>query len=178
MPTNSESTWEPSTGVLQIVERFEQAWMGGKPPRMEDYLPTDAGDRPRVLLALVLVDLERRFQAGEAVRAEAYLQRFPELAGDAAGVFRLITAEHQQRRRRDAGLTHKEYVQRFPEHAKELRGHLQAAAAGHQTIRAGAAPTQIKPVQAAPRSDILASPPGGDGEQTQPPGAQAAARPS
>jgi hypothetical protein len=46
----------------------------------------------------VHLELELRLKAGEAARAEEYLARYPELAGDTAALD-LITAEHELRRR-------------------------------------------------------------------------------
>src|SRR5262245_46637714 len=67
----------------QIAERFEQAWHSGTPPRLEDYLPpVGIPERQALLIDLVHIDLQRRLTAGETVRVESYLERYPELASD------------------------------------------------------------------------------------------------
>lgn len=53
MPSGPEPTWQPSTQVLQIVERFEEAWTIGK-PRIEDHLPADEAERLEAIGALVV----------------------------------------------------------------------------------------------------------------------------
>jgi hypothetical protein len=62
------------------VQPFEHAWQGGGRPTIDDFLPRDGPDRLTVLRELVKVDMERRRHAGEPVRAEDYLGRYPELA--------------------------------------------------------------------------------------------------
>jgi serine/threonine protein kinase len=63
-----------------FVQRFEKAWQSGTPPAIDDFLPKDGPDRLAVLKELVMVDMERRGQAGTPARAEDYLERYPELA--------------------------------------------------------------------------------------------------
>jgi WD40 repeat protein/predicted Ser/Thr protein kinase len=117
---------EDSTWVEQVVERFEAAHAEGQQPAIEDFLPADGGARGKVLTHLVHIDLERRLKAGEAVRVEDYLRRYPELAGDSAVVSALIAAEHTQRRRREPDLAATEYLERFPQFAGQLQPLLEA----------------------------------------------------
>jgi len=63
---------------------------------------------------LIHTDLECRIKAGEGIRVEVYLERYPELAGDTDAVLDLIAAEYRQRRRREADLRAVEYCDRFP----------------------------------------------------------------
>ena len=74
--TIAEESWQH---VDAFVQRFEEAWQKGGTPAIEDFLPKDGPLRLAVLKELVHVDIERRIQAGEAVRLEDYLQRFSEL---------------------------------------------------------------------------------------------------
>jgi hypothetical protein len=66
--------------IDSFVQRFEKAWQSGTPPAMDDFLPKEGPDRLAVLKELVMVDMERRGQAGTPARAEDYLERYPELA--------------------------------------------------------------------------------------------------
>jgi predicted ATPase len=86
---------------------------------IDDYLP--AG-RPggRLLIELVHLELELRLKAGETARAEEYLARYPELAGDTAAALGLITAEHKLRRRDEPDLSLNDYLRRFPQYREEL----------------------------------------------------------
>jgi WD40 repeat protein/serine/threonine protein kinase len=63
-----------------FIQRFEKAWQSGTPPHIDDFLPKEGPDRLAVLKELVMVDMERRGQAGTPARAEDYLERYPELA--------------------------------------------------------------------------------------------------
>jgi tRNA A-37 threonylcarbamoyl transferase component Bud32 len=80
-----------------VVRRFEDALAAGERPAIEEFLTSHAGDRVPLLRELVHVDLEWRLKAGEAVRVEAYLERFPELTADSNGVLDLLTAECRHR---------------------------------------------------------------------------------
>ena len=59
-------------------------WRRGKtsPPDPASYLPEDPAGRPPALLAVLRADLALRREAGEQVRVEWYLCRFPELPPD------------------------------------------------------------------------------------------------
>ena len=106
-----------------FVDRFESAWTAGQPTQFEDFLPADHVARQVVLLELIHVDLERRLAAGEQIRVEEYLGRYPDLAQDRAIVIQLVLHEFRQRRR-NASVTPQEYEIRFSQYWKELRVHL------------------------------------------------------
>jgi serine/threonine protein kinase/formylglycine-generating enzyme required for sulfatase activity len=105
--------------VDEICNGFERAWKSGEPPAIEDHLPDDQRLRFAVLEELVHVDLERRLRAGEAVRVETYLQRFPELSEQPQLAIGLIRAEYELRHA-DSEVTIREYEQRFPQYAEAL----------------------------------------------------------
>src|SRR5262245_19944335 len=113
-----------SLALRDAVRRFEDAWRQGPRPPIDDYLPTDAPLRSRVLIELVHIDLELRLKAGETARVEEYLARYPELAGDRAVTLGLIAAEHELRRRREPDLTLEECLLRFPQYRAELPEHV------------------------------------------------------
>jgi formylglycine-generating enzyme required for sulfatase activity len=125
VPAGVEPQREASTRVLRLVRRFEDAWRRGQPPALEEFLPPGTTERREAMVALVHVDLERRLLGGEAVRVETYLQRYPELAADHAGVLHLIAAEYEGRRRLEPALALDEYLQRFPAYEESLRYRLQ-----------------------------------------------------
>jgi hypothetical protein len=118
MATRNHSTgrlgphgWEE---VERVVERFEVAWQRGGPPGIDAHLPLAGPLRRAVLRELIHVDLEYRLKAGEAVRVEGYLERYPDLGHDAEDVLALVAAELDLRRRGGAQLTPGEYLRRFP----------------------------------------------------------------
>ncbi len=102
-----------------ILERFEEAWLHGPPPSIEDFLPAAPELRPLILGDLVLIDLERRLKAGLPAEVEGYLRRFPELGQDREQVLQLILTEVQYRPR-PGQLTLANYLERFPQYAEEL----------------------------------------------------------
>src|SRR5438094_5084593 len=106
--------------VEDAVAQFERAWRDGSRPAVTAFLPAAGAWRQHLLVELVHTDLELRLKAGEAARAEEYLARHTELAGDRAAAFDLITAEYELRRRREPDLTLENYLQRFPEYRVEL----------------------------------------------------------
>lgn len=77
-----------SESIEQILDRFDEAWNGPAPPRIEDYLPpADSPDYKPTLIELVKIDLERSLKHGEKPALELYRGRFPACARDLAGIF-------------------------------------------------------------------------------------------
>src|SRR5262249_52458501 len=97
----------------RIIKAFEDAWQRGERPSIDAFLPADGAERQALLVELLHTDLECRSKAGEAIRVEVYLERYPELAGDTDAVLDLIAAEYRQRRRREADLRAVEFCDRF-----------------------------------------------------------------
>src|SRR4051794_18679940 len=83
-PSGHRSTADLPSEVWQrldrILERFEDAWRRGEKPDLDAYLMQADGlsQRRALLVELVHEDLEYRLRAGESVRIEEYLQRYPE----------------------------------------------------------------------------------------------------
>jgi hypothetical protein len=109
--------------LVQVLDRFEDAWERGLAPRVEDYL-SGAEGHSSVLVSLVHIDLERRLKASEPVRVESYLRRFPALEADPSVVLDLIEAEFTFRHRADPTLAAAEYLRRFPQYEGALRERL------------------------------------------------------
>jgi serine/threonine protein kinase len=145
-----------SNQVLEIGARFEDAWRGGGPPAIADYLPPGGPERLAVLVHLVHVDLERRLKAGEPVRVASYLVRYPELADDAGVVVDLLAAEYQLRRRQDPALSADEYLRRFPRYREALLARLSMpASSGVQAARPAAGGDQAEAPRAIPVAQLL-----------------------
>src|SRR5262245_38469816 len=89
----AESSPNASTRVEEIVSRFEAAWTRGERPTIEAFLPPAGPFRTAVLVELVHADLELRLKAGEAVRVETYLDRYPELSQKGDAVLDLLATE-------------------------------------------------------------------------------------
>jgi predicted ATPase len=136
------------------VKRFETAWRQGRRPAIDEYVPA-GGPVGRLLIELVHLELELRLKAGEAARAEEYLARYPELAGDTAAALDLIAAEHDLRRRGEPDLSLDDYLRRFPQYGEALAGWIAVSTAPGS----GADPDTPCP-PAAPRRDTPPEVPG------------------
>src|SRR5262249_61545234 len=97
------------------IKQFVQAWRAGRRPAIEDCLPTGGPWRSPLLIELAHTELELRIKAGEKVRAEEYLAKYPALREDRAAAVHLIAAEHDLRRRAEPELDLHEYLARFPQ---------------------------------------------------------------
>ncbi len=49
-----------------LLDRFEQAWQGGAPPSIKDFLPAGRPGRRRALYELIKIDLEYRWRSPAA----------------------------------------------------------------------------------------------------------------
>jgi hypothetical protein len=72
-------------------------------------------------LAVLLGQFTRAWQAGEAVRVEEFLRRFPHLAEDAQAVMELIIAEFRGREGLGQRPSASEYLERFPQYHAQLQ---------------------------------------------------------
>jgi WD40 repeat protein len=108
-----------------LIEAFEQAWHRGERPAITDYLPAAMPARIVALVELVHADLELRIKAGEAVRIESYLTRYPQLEQRPGALVELAAAEYDLRRRLEPNVAIDGYLERFPAYREELLRRLQ-----------------------------------------------------
>ncbi len=108
-----------------IIQSFQSAWQRGQRPEINQYLAGPFVGHQVLVFELVLVDMECRLEAGESVRVEAYLQKYPELASERSLVLDMLVKEYQLRRQREPNLALEEYLQRFPQYRAELPLHLE-----------------------------------------------------
>ncbi len=128
----------------QAINRFEQAWLHQPVPVLGDYLPKDLSseDRNRVLLLMVLIDLENRWKhfasdssatitetlSGSTVVAgmprcpllEDYCRAFAELGSVERLPLTAILIEYRLRNSAGYSPSLREYQQRFPYLSVEL----------------------------------------------------------
>jgi WD40 repeat protein/serine/threonine protein kinase/tetratricopeptide (TPR) repeat protein len=119
-PNRSASAPDMPGWVNDLLMRFEATWQAGAWPAVEDFLPADPDQRRPALVPLLCCDLERRLRRGQPVRVEDYLERFPELGQDVAGLYELVSVEYELVRRR-LGVGLDDYLRRFPQFADRLR---------------------------------------------------------
>src|SRR5581483_9228509 len=102
----------------------------------------------------LLAEQRTRWQGGEPLRVEAYLERYPDLRADAESLLDLIYNEIFLRAQRGETPCLEEYLQRFPQFADELRLQFEV----HDAL-------DVEDASLDPRSGVLTRPPeeAGDG---------------
>src|SRR5205807_8568829 len=75
---------------------------------------------PPQLAAVLRVDQRERWQTGERIVAETYLQRYPALVTDSENALDLVYGEFLLREELGERPTLQEYLQRFPPYAEAL----------------------------------------------------------
>jgi hypothetical protein len=115
---------DASAAFEDVIRRFEIAWQGPARPEIDGFLKPGGPGYARLLIELVHVDLEYRLRAGEAVRVEDYLARYPALADDRGVMLDLVAAEYELRRRAEPGLALDEHLRRFPDYREDLVSHV------------------------------------------------------
>ena len=106
-----------------VIRRFEGAWGDYGRPGIDSFIPPDLIHSPQLLVELVHVDLEFRLRDGEPVRAEDYLDRYPELA-ERRLLLDLLVTEFGLRNRHCPPAWPEEYWLRFPKLIADLRERL------------------------------------------------------
>jgi tetratricopeptide (TPR) repeat protein len=101
-------------------------------------------------ITLLRFDQRRRWQEGEPVRVEAYLEQEPALRSDAEGVLDLIYNEIVLREATADPPRLEEYLRRFPEFADQLRLQFQV----HQALEGAA----LTPLLSSPGDGLSAAP--------------------
>jgi serine/threonine protein kinase len=145
-PSSSSVTLD----LEQLVDSFEQAWQSGRPPRIEQFLPTSA-EAPRhreILEELVKIDLEYRWRQAQPrdadlppcagsdsdfataldksgvpqhPRLEDYVARYPELGPLDQLSVDLIGEEYMVRQQWGDRPSQTQYLARFLHQAERLR---------------------------------------------------------
>ncbi len=157
-PTLAESPFADGSAAVQTaVAAFEDAWLAGRPPCIDDHLGALVGAaRDRALRELVHIDMERRLGAGETVRVEHYLGRYPELAAETDHLLGLIQWEFRLRRAHDPDLGRDDYHARFPALGAELELWLNRAGLDGPALATPGVPPMRQVAGAIPGYRVLA----------------------
>jgi WD40 repeat protein len=127
MREHSATPSSPDSAAIsgpQPAAQLEELWRQGQQPRVRDFLAGAAWSLTQVV-AVLAVDQRQRWQRGEHVPAEEYLQLYPRLAVDAEKALELIYGEFLLREALGETPDVEEYVRRFPTHATRLRQQVQ-----------------------------------------------------
>jgi serine/threonine-protein kinase len=109
----------PSGGgpASQLLSLWEQ----GQRPSVWEFLAAVKSLSREQFLEVLLVDQQQRWQSGERVLVETYLEQHPTLRSDAEAVLDLAYREYLLRRSLSENPSEEEYVRRFPDYAAHLR---------------------------------------------------------
>lgn len=111
----SGRTWEEASAedAERLARQFESAWRRApstRRPGPTEFLPPNA--TPGSRLALLRTELALRFEAGEPIRAESYLERFPDLGEET--LVALVYEEFCLREESGSAPDPADYYRRFP----------------------------------------------------------------
>lgn len=99
-PQNSDDDASSWLRRENIVERFELQWRANGDADVAAFLgSSDAHDQMALLIELIKVDLEYRWERGEEARIETYLTRFPQLGTPDSAPIELLLEELNARSR-------------------------------------------------------------------------------
>src|SRR5688572_22905006 len=87
----------PSAGVDTICDAFEAAWLAGREPRIEDFLPRDDSVHQDALFReLLLSEWDLRWRHAQHVELQPYLERFAESSQLVAELWHAWHAKHSE----------------------------------------------------------------------------------
>lgn len=161
-PPSSRSLSAGLSGLIEYLERFEQAWQGDRPPDLAEFLSTsargvtDPTTRRQLLEELVKIDLEYRWRPESARKLlparptlEQYLTLYPELLPAGHLSADLVVEEYRVRWRHGDRPGHEAYAQRFPSQAAEvhsLLGHVDEELRREAAASVGTDPNAVETV--------------------------------
>jgi serine/threonine protein kinase len=105
---------------LGPAQQLEDLWRHGEKPDVQDFIRRQGIEAPAQIVAALCVDQWHRWQSGERIPAEHYLQAHPALTVAWADSFELVSAEFHIRQELGESPTVAEYLERFPQFAAKL----------------------------------------------------------
>ncbi len=116
------------------AEQLWALWRRGQRPDVDAFLAQSGPLPPAQVAAVLRVDQRERWQAGERVLAETYLERYPAVRADPEIAMDLVYNEFLVREQHGDGPTLEDYLRRFPDYATVLKPQIQLhlAMAGEQ----------------------------------------------
>ncbi|HZY87801.1 MAG TPA: serine/threonine-protein kinase [Gemmataceae bacterium] len=120
MPPPSPPSTGPTARPLPPELGLLHLWRQGEAPDVWQFLAGAGPLPPDDLVAVLAVDQQERWQRGERVWAEAYLEKCPALAGQPESALELIYGEFLLREQLGESPPPEEYLRRFPAFAARL----------------------------------------------------------
>jgi serine/threonine protein kinase len=100
---------------------LENLWRQGQHPDVRSFLAKLVELTPGQIVAVLLIDQEQRWRAGEQISAEEYLEMHPALSAAWADAFELVEAEFRMRQELGETADIADFEQRFPQYAAKLQ---------------------------------------------------------
>jgi eukaryotic-like serine/threonine-protein kinase len=113
-----------ASGPNDLIGRLESIWRQGQRPDVDDFLAGVEGLSASGLAAVLRVDQQHRWQAGERVGAEDYLRRYPALRTDNDAAVDLVYSEFLLRERSGEQPDAEDFLRRFPDYAEILKAQI------------------------------------------------------
>jgi serine/threonine protein kinase/Tfp pilus assembly protein PilF len=131
-------TWEEASSptAVRLAQRYEQAWRdSGERPILDDFLADSVSDSdgPGTRLAVLRADMSLRWEAGEKLGAQWYLDHYPDLGQDT--IVALIYEEYCLREDDQESPDPAQYLARYPQFAEPLGRVLEI----HELVGSGSA---------------------------------------
>ncbi len=140
------------------ADRLWRLWEEGRRPELAEFLAGAGVLEPLDLAAVIRIDQERHWRAGQRLPAEHYLAAHSAAAADEEAAFDVIYAEFDLRENTGEAVDPDEFFRRFPQFSSHLRAQLGVRNA---LLDSHAAPTVAGPAREAPDRDGVGSPPDG-----------------
>jgi serine/threonine-protein kinase len=105
---------------LPLARQLEELWQQGQRPDVHQFLAAAGAISAAELAAVLAIDQWQRWQVGERVPAEGYLQCYPLLESNPGWALELVYGEFLVREQLGEAPTQEEYLQRFPRYATLL----------------------------------------------------------
>jgi hypothetical protein len=96
---STEPVTEPNTPVQDPSFLYSRLWEEGPPPDLNAFLAAAGILSPVQLAGVLEIDLWQRWQRGERVPADRYLDAYPAVKADPECAVRLVYAEYLLRER-------------------------------------------------------------------------------
>jgi eukaryotic-like serine/threonine-protein kinase len=106
--------------VVDPAELLCRLWQDGKRPNLDDFLAQTGPMSPEQLVEVLHVDQRERWQTGEPIPAETYLQKYPPIRENSETALDLIYSEFRFREDTGEQPCVEEYLRRFPQHREML----------------------------------------------------------
>src|SRR5262245_64663202 len=98
LPGEQSRSSAPSAGVDAICDAFEAAWLAGREPRIEEFLPRgDSGHEEALFRELLVSEWDLRWRHAPPVELGPYLERFAQSSQLVAELWNVWHAKQSER---------------------------------------------------------------------------------